>query len=91
MKICELFSDESKWAKGDGAYNADGEPIASRSPFAVKWCLMGAAYRCYPLMHEYGSVIDRIRNAVRQEPAIWNDLNTRIFTDVKELVEKLDV
>lgn len=36
------ITPEEAWAKGDYAYNENGESCDSRSPHAVKWCAIGA-------------------------------------------------
>lgn len=47
MKVIELYSDESKWAKNSYAYSEDGRKVASFNENACKWCLAGAITKCY--------------------------------------------
>lgn len=47
MTILELISDEAHWVKAKMATNIAGDPVAFNSPFAVRFCLLGAVMRIY--------------------------------------------
>jgi len=95
MKIKELLTTEDKWAKTGFAYDKEGKMVASTSPEAVKWCLLGATNICYKdpdrkkvirLMMEYVTTHNPFGNVGR-----WNDDPATTFADVRKLVETLDI
>ena len=91
MKVKDLLTDESKWVKGAYARTAEGRRAGSCESDAVRFCLLGAITRCYPNAG-FGEVLNRV---VDQLPgraiAEWNDDQSTTFTDVRNLVEKLDI
>ena len=46
--VLDLLSDPKRWTKDTYARREDGEPVCSRSPRAVSWCIAGAITKCYP-------------------------------------------
>lgn len=93
MKVKELLSDESKWTKETYARSSDGKPTAWFNQDAQCWCLLGAINLCYGGnsldklgMIRYALGLEFLSNAVD-----WNDHPNRTFSEVKALVEKLDI
>ena len=43
VAVRELLADESRWTKGVYARTKWGTPIDSQNPYAVRWCVAGAA------------------------------------------------
>lgn len=90
MKVRELFTDASKWAKGAEARNSDGLRTQFDSPFAVSWCLGGALAKCYPNTYPSLRVEVQMQMGIRHI-SVWNDADNRTFEEVKELVDRLDL
>jgi hypothetical protein len=104
MKIKELLTDESKWCKGMFASDVADYEVAPESAAAVKWCLLGAIYKCYGrkkktkhgTMLMFGSRAKKVKFKLLNEEIgtggdwieSWNDNPKRKF---KALVERLDV
>lgn len=97
MKVRELLSDKSKWTKRAYARNAKGEKIESWNPDAVCFCLKGAINRCYQDSTEHALVADKVENAIARKDgfnigiACFNDRESTTFSDIKKLVEELDI
>jgi len=93
MKIKELLSDESKWIKNNIALNANEEVRAATSKDAIKWCLLGALQKCYHKeVVNCNKIYDKIEEFIYPKAIHqWNDSNEITFSDVKNLLEKLDV
>ena len=88
MKIKE-FLKESNWTKWQYAKDAKGNVCAVADAKAEKFCLMGAAKKCYP---EGMDMIRRLLDRELGDMAItWNDMPERTFEEVKAVVEKLDI
>ncbi len=47
MKAHELLADKNKWTQGALARSGNESPTDAASPYACKWCAMGAIYHCY--------------------------------------------
>ena len=41
-KVYKRFDDKKKWTSGKPAKDRNGNPVSTRSPNAVCWCLLGA-------------------------------------------------
>ena len=98
MKIRELLCDESKWTKGEFArISKGGDRCAPTSPNATCFCLSGAIIRCYDGPQEQQSIqYIRIREHISKwfgydSVAGWNDLPSTTFTDIRKIIEELDV
>ncbi len=96
MKIKDLLSDKSKWAQGSWAYDKYGTICTEKSSYATSFCLLGAVRRCYS-EDKAGTVITKLFSAIRAKSPrtnsilTWNDSRKRKFSEVKQLVNKLDV
>jgi len=88
MKIRELLTENSKWTRGAMARDDAGVPVVESGSSAVCWCLVGAAWKCYPEFSERTGVIRKMSLKIG---AIgdWNDSHN--FTDVRKLIEELDI
>ena len=95
MKAYELLNDKSKWCQGANARNARQRGVASTSPAAVKWGLLGAFARCYGLDRpaDYIQQWARLRTAVGEATSItaWNDDPARTYAEVVGLLKRLDI
>ena len=92
MKIKELLSDPSKWTQGKIARDSSMNEIHPNDPQAVCWCLIGAVRKCYPGHYDYENLCKRIVEQTKEEFLFnWNDSPTTTFSDVKSLVEELDI
>lgn len=107
MKVHELLDNESKWAKGSYAFNAEGRYCYEWADEACKWCLLGAIHRCYPCINmeipeeerelsEQERVIGLLEQELRNMGistgiANYNDAPDTTFEQVKTLVTKLNI
>lgn len=103
MKIWQLLSSRKKWTRNTFARYANGHVCSIHSPTASRWCLSGAAHKCYPDINKMFNVIDKIDNEILKRigsearpPALsvivyYNDNPKRKFSEIKTLVKKLDV
>ncbi len=99
MKVKELLTDESKWAKGEWAKDARGCCCSYTSERAVCFCLGGAIARCYGI--KLGQQIFADQEIYKRVATFlhlgiltisqWNDDKTRTFDDIKKVVEELDI
>lgn len=99
MKIRELLTDESKWTQGAFAQTATGHPVDYEDENAAKFCLVGAARKCYGRGEAGNAVLRTIisdlhegkRTGWAENVAAWNDGFGRTFEEVRALVERLDI
>ena len=95
MKVKELLSDESKWTQGVSARTESGIPTSYHGQETAKWCLLGALAKCYGVnTDDWDSIRARIRIRLSPDglfPVDWNDAPNRTFSEVKALVEELDI
>lgn len=95
MKIQELLSDESKWIKGNDARTKDGFSTSSASEKAIKWCLFGAANKCYqehvyPILGKIDATIERLGYGDISH-ITFNDLEKTTFEDIRKVIELANV
>ena len=92
MKIQEVLATPDKWCKYDNAVTKLGCDVLPDSSQAVKWCLVGAAMKCYS-----GLELTRVRNLIATKIlpftyiTSYNDAAERTFEDIRRLIEELDV
>ncbi len=98
MKVRDLLTDETKWAKGRSACDKGGETTPYDAPNAVAWCLAGAITRCYEVGEAWDTLATRAYDVLRARGQLplggigeWNDSPARTFTEVRALVEELDI
>lgn len=94
MKIKELLKDESNWTQDKFARDENGMGVSADNSTAVCWCLTGAIYRCYHSDDDrvVALVTDYIFETFNTYGiAHWNDLPTTTFSDIKQLIETLDI
>lgn len=90
MKIQELLSNNSKWTQGAIARRADGEKLRSAtSKTAVCWCLKGAIKKCYP--SNFLDIERKVRIELSVSIVTFNDETHRIFSDIRALIERLNI
>ena len=91
MKVCELLDDEKKWMKHDFAADKKGHSVQPESKRACRWCLAGAIFMCYP--YSANEIVARVIKRIGHGSSIssWNDDSWRRFSDVRELIDELDI
>lgn len=90
MKIQDLLTDETRWCKGFSARDCDGNPCGSQESVAVRWCLQGAVRKTYGSYFQ-SAIGHDIAQHVGKSVSVWNDAPERTFSEVRELIEKLDI
>lgn len=103
MKVKDIFTSPDRWLKGAWATKPniqyiEGELVSSNDANATCFCLVGAIRHCYrrgDIWTEYSNVVKMVMTElkVESETAVinWNDDKGRVFNDVKDLVNKLDI
>ena len=94
----KLLATPDKWTKGNFAETPDGLPCKPRYHKACKWCIEGAAVRCYKPRTEFVPVLAKLRAAIQPDHThvdgglvAWNDAPERTHAEVLELLQKLDI
>lgn len=93
MKIRQLLKTRKQWTRGEESRDKYGHPVDPHDRRAVRWCLFGAMLKCYPGKKKY-AVRDKLRDHYFEgfvNFVSWNDGNERKFSEVKELVKKLNI
>ena len=91
MKVKD-FLTEDKWIQKFGAINSEGVWVSANDESAVKWCLIGAIYKCYELfpLKVANKVYDHLRATVGcSSIATFNDTHT--YEEVIALAKELDI
>lgn len=88
MKAYELLADPESWIKGTVAKNKNNEPVKPLSQLAVKWCLIGAVYKCYP--NNKFSMLTKLSNRI-YDVSVWNDHPHTDHSMVISLLKELDI
>jgi len=88
MKAHELLADPASWIQGMYASDENGYWVSVKSDLAVKFCLVGALCRCYKDEHE---ACNKVRAAIKQELAYWNDRPERTHAEVIAVLKELDL
>jgi len=86
-----LFSDESKWARGNYARDAKGRPAFIGGAEAVAWCLVGGCIRITRLAADKVSPLETalcrtLDGRDYGSLAPFNDDDGRTFADIKNLI-----
>ena len=98
----ELFADHSRWTQGAEAKSECGDLVTPTSKHAVRWCLVGALWKCYPnpcdRFEAKKKLLDQLRDSqeIRDRANMcslenWNDASYRTHDDVVALVKKAGV
>ena len=93
MKIKEFLTEE-KWTKY-AFFRDKYNWITDQRDWADKCCLVGAIMLCYPRTSDV--IIKRVQEKVWERDGKslsvirWNDQPDRTFSEVKALVEELDI
>jgi len=88
MKMKEYMT-EANWVKGLFAGDANGDGCDIEDTKAEKFCLIGAAFKCYP--NDVGTIRCLLDKELGDIAVSWNDAPGRTFEEVRALVEKLDI
>ena len=88
MKIQEFLTQEN-WTQGQYARDAHGNVCELEDARAEKFCIIGAAQKCYPKGTEI--VLLLLNQDIHGDVLVWNDAPERTFGQVKSLVERLGV
>ncbi len=93
MKVKELLDAPEKWTQQKFAKTASGEPTMPLDPAAVCWCLRGAIHLCYRNTDQLIEVLEKVNSRISRGLTTyqWNDAPERTFSEVKALVEELDI
>ncbi len=92
MKVSDLLTDESKWCKGWFAKDIEGKACYTNDKKAVRFCLTGAMIKCYGESNpNFFNIMSKVRDYLKCFPSDWNDKPERTFSEVRELVVKLDL
>lgn len=104
MKITEVLSDESKWARNTLARDKYLAAVDPTDALAVCWCLDGAIDKCYSTFEDRAKVCKIARQAIDTKYpslinqghtdfgaiAIFNDSTETKFQDVFEIAKITD-
>ncbi len=96
MKVKELLTDSNKWCKAYSARDKHGNAELPESPFATRWCLLGAVDKCYPVRDradariKLGAAICLIEKSRSSNISVFNDRATTNFSDITKVLE-LDI
>ena len=91
MTMLELLGKSERWTQQAEARNPIGEACESSNSLATRWCLMGAASKCYGKGKEMHAVLDKLDTATGYRIIAWNDDLERTHAEVLELLKKLDI
>ena len=83
------FLTESNWTKGQFARDEHNIGCSWEDEKAVKFCLLGAAHKCYT--NEAEMLHFMLERELRGDAIIWQDAPERTFAEVSALVKKLDI
>ena len=91
MKAYELLSNPLNWNKGNYASDQFGHPVLTNSSLAVKFCIIGAVYKCYNDDENMEAVYRKLVEACEGNPTGWNDRPDRTHSQVIALLKDLDI
>jgi len=88
MKVHRFLADRSKWTHKAVARNKHSTPCSATSESAVRWCLIGAIYKCYP--HSAATILDRVTEKILDDYNSIGEFNdecghARVLKLAKEL------
>lgn len=92
MKLKNLFKTKKNWIQYDLAEDSHGNSVDEWAENAVSWCLLGGIRKCYD---SSDPIIDKIVKELEADSVFdlvdWNNNKNRKFSDIKRLVDKLDI
>lgn len=89
MKLQDLLVNETKWLQGCYSKDKYGNTVNPHSDLACRWCLVGAIQKCYyPIPSK---VWYKIADHLNENPIAWNDEPGRKFSDIRKLIEDLNL
>lgn len=95
MKIVELLDSPEKWTQNATARTVDGFCVMYDAATAVRFCIIGAMYRCYEYPHRY--TVNKKIDACLQQRGItvgivhWQNAPERTFEEITEILKEADV
>jgi hypothetical protein len=105
MKAHELLNSAEAWCQESPAKDRQGNKLQALNPRAVKWCVLGAIQRAYPVS-QWGGAMDRLLRALSvSETGLaqmnesdkacslmeWNDNRRNSFLDVRQILLSADI
>ncbi len=88
--VLELYEGHpERWTQGGSAFNASGDLVATCSPHAVCWCIVGACALVYGT--EFMGKVRIVTEAAGMFTDHWNDHPNRTFDEVLDLVRRAGV
>ncbi len=87
MKVHEFLTPEN-WCQENLAVTARGIRTHAGDPFAIRFCLLGAIFKCHDGCTCY-EIVCRVEDVISVEVAKFNDTHT--FEEVVALARKLDI
>ena len=101
MKAHEILNAPGKWSKRSLAKDSLGRAVRYDSPEACSFCIMGALKRAYKQAPFEDYLVARANLAKAISPhskqgrydviTQWNDASHRTFSQVRNLLLKLDI
>ena len=105
MKTYEMLNSPDAWCQKTPAETAQGNKVSALDPRAVKWCVLGAIRKVYPLT-QFDTAMDNVLRALsvpdrgiarmtESDKARcimeWNDDRGTSFREIQEVLKKADV
>lgn len=85
--VRELLTPPGRWTQGSSARDEDGIEVADNSPYAVKFCLYGAAERIvYGSAARWANILRSLKE-LESYPAHFND--THSHSEVLALLDRV--
>jgi hypothetical protein len=105
MKAYDLLNSPQAWCQESPAQDRQGNKLQALDPRAVKWCVLSAVEKAYPISR-WGEPTDRLLLALSvSEPGLaqmtksdkacslmeWNDDRQSSFQEVREILLSAEV
>lgn len=96
MKVWQLLDSPEKWTQREYARASDGRAIFAESPYACRWCILGAIQKCYGTGEEALQAREKIDvyNITKGKHwliSIWNDAPATTWQEIYDTCKELDV
>ncbi len=93
MKPSQLLSKRGAWVQGVMAKDANNRGVGPENKDAIKFCVLGAIYHCYPKYSVTRTrAIRKLREAIGHLTnfgiAVWNDDHRRTKREVIAALKK---
>jgi hypothetical protein len=93
--ITKLLNGGRAWCRKAGAMDRQGRPCSTRSPLAVKWCLMGALENTFRDERNRAAARLRLLDGIPENSfainrvVTWNDAPERTWPQVAALLKNV--